>query len=128
MTRLQTLSTRTLFKLSDVFAWVLFLVAAYAALASLLVDAVPSSARAAPSISPLLYTCILCIVVAVGAFALTRRRLVGLPLVMPLPVAFHFYSNLLLVSVYVVAVLLVFGGPFLLAFVEARHRVAGNAS
>ncbi|WP_347261040.1 hypothetical protein [Rudaea sp.] len=122
MKRIPKLSA--LFRISDAFAWLVFIVAAYAALSAPFMEFAPPSgagvATRLPIYFPLLY-----VVVAFGAFHLTRRHLFGLPLVLLLPIVFE---NWLATGLYVVIALLVFGTPFMLAFIEARRNIRHVAS
>ena len=86
-----------------------------------LIEFAPRSGVGAPTRIPL-YFSLLCLVVAFGAFHLTRRHLLGLPLVLLLPIAFDFFSNWLATVLYVLFAFLVFGMPFILAIAEVRRK------
>jgi hypothetical protein len=116
---------KVLFRLSDVAAWLVLLLAIFGTIGNLLIDVIPSNA---PTIAERLCASGLCAIVAVGAFTLTRRHLFGLPLVMLVPVAFGFYHTLLLALAYAALALSIFGTPFAIAFVEVRQRSARKAS
>jgi len=105
-----------LFRLSDAFAWLVFIVAAYTALAIPFIEFVPHAGATSPTRLPV-YLSLLCAVVAFGAFHLTRRHLFGLPLILLLSVALDSWFAAVL---YVLFALLVFGTPYILVFVEAR--------
>src|SRR5690348_4911578 len=81
-----------LFRFSDAVAWLVFIVAAYAALAIPFIEFVPHPGATSPTRLPV-YLSPLCAVVAFGAFHLTRRHLFGLPLILLLPMAFEFFTN-----------------------------------
>jgi hypothetical protein len=112
-----------LFRISDAVAWLVFV----SALALPLVEFAPQTGVGGPARLPLSLT-VLCVVVAFGAFLLTRRRLFGLLLVLFLPVAFDFFTNWVASTLYVLSALIVFGSPFMLAFVEARQNARHVAS
>ena len=116
---------KALFQFSDACAWVVLFFSALTALSYPFIDVVPPNR---PAESQLLLASGLSLLVAVGAYHLTRRRLFGLPLVLLLPVAFGFYSNLLATVAYLVSASVVFGAPLACAFLEARARPAGKAS
>lgn len=116
-----------LFRLSDAFAWLVFIVAAYTALAIPFVEFVPHAGATSPARLPF-YLSILCVVVAFGAFHLTRRHLFGLPPIFLLPVALNFFTNWSATALYILFALLVFGTPFLLVFIEARRKAHHVAS
>ncbi|MBN8885697.1 MAG: hypothetical protein J0I77_08240 [Rudaea sp.] len=117
----------TLFHFSDAFAWLIFIVATGAALAMPLVEFAPRSGIGRATEIPL-YFPLLFALVAFGALSLTRRHLLGLPLVMLLPFAFDFFTDWFAAVSYSLFASLVFGAPFMLAFVEARRKVRQVAS
>jgi hypothetical protein len=112
-----------LFRISDAFAWLVFAVALLAPL----VEFAPRTGVGGPTTLPW-YFSLLCVVAAFGAFHLTRRHLFGLPLVLLLPIAGDLFSNWFAIALYVLFALLVFGTPFLLAFIEARQNARHLAS
>jgi hypothetical protein len=114
-----------LFQLSDAVAWVIFFFAILGILGNLLVEFVPP--KAIP-LTERLWGSALCALVAAGAFQLTRRHMFGLLLVMLSPFAFEFHSSLLLVVVYALLALAIFGTPFAVANIEARKDRVGGAS
>ena len=116
-----------LFRFSDAFAWLVFIVTACEALVMPLIEFAPRSGVGGPTRVPF-YFPLLCAVVAFGAFHLTRRHLFGLPLVLLLPIAFDFFTNWLATVLYVLFALFVSGMPFMLAFVEARRKIRHVAS
>jgi len=114
--------TRALFRFSDAMGWFLFVLAAYSAVGMFFIDVVPPGRF---TLGERLHTSIPCLVVAIGAFLLARRRLVGLPLVMLVPVVPNIDSHFSLT--YVALALIVFGSPFVTAFFSAYIRAAARA-
>jgi len=109
--------TKALFQLSDACAWVVFFFSALTAVSTPFINFVP---RVRPAESELLLASGLSLLVAFGAYLLTRHRLLGLPLVLVLPVAFGFHSNPSATAAYLVSATVVFGAPFVRALHEAR--------
>ena len=105
-----------LFRISDAIAWLVFIVA----LMMPLIEIAPQGGVGGPTRFPW-YSSLLCVVVAFGAFHLTRRHLFGLLLVLLLPIVPGLFPNWLATGLYVLFTLLVFGTPFLLAFIEAKQ-------
>jgi hypothetical protein len=103
-------------------AWFLFVFAALSAAGVFLLDVVPPARF---TLGERLHTAMPCLVTAIGAVLLARRRLAGLPLVM---------SFLLVPDIggrvsfaYVVLTLIVFGLPFGMAFLAVRARAVARA-
>jgi hypothetical protein len=113
--------TKALFRFSDACAWVVLFFSALAAVSFPFVEFVP---RNRPAESELLFASGLSLLVAIGAYQLMRRRLFGLPLVLLLPVAFGFHTNLFATFAYLLSATAAFGAPFVRAFLEARASAA----
>ena len=103
---------RILFAISDFCAWLVMTVAVVAGVAAPIV--IPIQARMAHRETDALATATtvgLCLTVALGAFLVARRRIVGLPLLL-VPAGFLAFDGEFVAAVVVIlAVLLVFGLP-----------------
>lgn len=114
--------TRALFLLSDVVAWLLVVIAVLVPLGE------PIAAveeRRGLSWTSVIAGSAFCVAIAIGAYALTRRRLAGL-----LPLALASLPTFLAGAprpalIWLACVGLVFGTPFALAWREARVRAVG---
>ncbi|GAB3361831.1 hypothetical protein GCM10027430_35890 [Lysobacter tyrosinilyticus] len=109
---------KALFSISDLFAWLLVTFAAVSAAAFPFAEVVPGRQF---SISAIVAGCLMWAFTAVGAYGLTRRKLIGLaPATLPGWVALlsgHAGFGLALLGLAA----LVFGTPFLLVFMQARR-------
>ena len=114
--------TRAWFRFSDAMAWFLFVLAALSAVGVFLIDVVPPVRF---TLGQRLHAAIPCLIIAIGAFLLARRRPVGLPMVMLVPLVPSVDSHFSLV--YVALALIVFGSPFVTAFLSAYIRAVARA-
>lgn len=115
--------TRLLFRLSDAVAWILLFFAIAWGLGAQLIDVVPP---AKIGLGDRWLVTDLCAIVALGAFLLTRRRAIGLPLVLLLPLAFN--GNAAQTIFYLLGALVVFGVPLVAVLLTASHRNIDYAS
>lgn len=119
--------TKALFWVSDICAWILlFLASAYALLSITGAPLLAAMAHEPLSWPKAAASAFCSLLVAIGAFWLTRRRPLALPLVL-IPTAVALINGVLDTALVSLGfVLLVFGLPFLLAFLELRARPAGR--
>jgi hypothetical protein len=113
--------TKTLFWLSDIAAWMLLSVSAAGAVFMPIfarADTQPVSWTGAAAVSAI------CLLVAAGAYGVTRRRPLFLVLVALPAVASSASGDLSFALPYLVTILAVFGSPFVLAFFESRTRTS----
>jgi len=114
--------TRAWFRFSDAMAWFLWGLAALSAVGVFLIDVVPPGRF---TLGERLHAAIPWLIIAIGASLLARCRLVGLPLVMLVPRVpsvdprFSF--------IYVALALIVFGSPFVTAFLSVYIRAVARA-
>lgn len=113
--------TKFLFGLSDLCAWMLMTVAVAAVAVVLFLgpgpDAKPFTLLESMGLS------LLWILVAVGAYSLTRRRPFGVVLVMLPVVLWLFQGNVAPALIYAAFALLVFATPLVLVWREVRRGV-----
>ena len=118
--------TRALFLLSDAIAWILVVITGAVAVLFPLMEPVYSQMEHRALWWPsVIATSAFFMALAIGAYALTRRRLAGL-----LPLALASLPTFLAGNprpplIWLACVALVFGAPFALAWREARVRTVG---
>jgi hypothetical protein len=120
---------RVLFAFADLFAWLLLVLSVLEALAWPFIGPVYARMAHLPITTlSIVGGCATWVAVAAGAYAITRRRVLGLALVL-VPAVVWLVSGLpVLALVFAVVAILVFGTPFLLAFLQARSTpVSGPA-
>ena len=121
--------TKALFVVSDALAWLLLAIALL--VASLYPIAGPAAARMYRHELPwwsVAAICAACLLVALGAFAITRRRAAGLlPIVLAAALGAMSHGVLAATLAALVAVAL-FGTPFGLVALQARRQVFGRAA
>ncbi len=103
-------------------AWFLWGLAALSAVGVFLIDVVPPGRF---TLGERLHAAIPCLIIAIGASLLARRRLVGLPLVMLVPLVPSVDSRFSLI--YVALALIVSGSPFVTAFLSVYLRAVASA-
>jgi hypothetical protein len=110
-----------LFVVSDVFAWLLLALSLVSAVAFPLVGPIHGRMSRQPLTTlDIIGTCAISLVVAAGAYAITRRKIFGLALVMAPAVALALSGRFDSALVFAVAAAAVFATPFLLVFLQAR--------
>ncbi|NUO76853.1 MAG: hypothetical protein HOQ32_12665 [Lysobacter sp.] len=115
--------TKFLFGLSDLCAWMLLTAAVLAVVAVLFVGPGPEGARAAPVSSfASMGQALLWLLVAVGAYLLTRRRPLGLPMVILPALVWALQGNVMVATIYAGVALLVFLTPLWLVWREVRRQ------
>ncbi|HET7930557.1 MAG TPA: hypothetical protein VFL63_04105 [Rhodanobacteraceae bacterium] len=120
--------TAILFGLSDVVAWALVSLAVFLAVVSPFVMPVAARMEHATTSWPAVLVQVLgLLVLAVGAYGMTRRRPIALALLALPSVAWLFGGAWLPALVWFVAVLVIFGLPLCLAYVEVRRHVANDS-
>ena len=112
-------ATRVLFSLSDICAWMLLSGALLVAVAGLYVGSVELAGHAPSSEPGALPTSLLWFLVSIGAYAVTRRRPLSLVL-LALPALALSVDGRFLFALSWLGLVLVFGTPFVLAFIEVR--------
>jgi hypothetical protein len=119
--------TKFLFALSDIFAWLLL------AFSSMAVVAYPIAGSVYAKMShqslttfDIIGICAILLIVAAGAFAITRRKVLGIALVLAPAVANALSGQFLFALGYTGAVAVVFATPFLLVFLQVRSAVASD--
>lgn len=121
-----TALTRVWFRLADLLAWILLCLCVLGALASPI--AVPVFARMnSDSVSGwfLLAVSIAYLLIAFGAFLITRRRLTGLIFLLVPSVYWAATGVLVAAFVYLALVAVAFGLPYLLVYIAIRGRSSG---
>ncbi|KRD78469.1 hypothetical protein [Lysobacter sp. Root983] len=114
--------TKILFGLSDLCAWMLMTVAVLAVVAVLFLGPGPDAQQAKPVSSfEAMALSLLWMLVAVGAYLLTRRRLAGLLLVILPAFLWLFRGEVLPALIYAAFALLVFATPLILVWREVRR-------
>lgn len=115
--------TKSLFGLSDLCAWMLLTVAVLAVVAVLFVGPTPDSAQVRPVSSfESMGQALLWLLVAVGAYLLTRRRALGLPMVVLPALVWAVQGNVMVAAIYAGAALLIFATPLILVWREVRRQ------
>ena len=119
---------KILFGISDFCAWSLIMFALICVIAFPFIGEIYAVARH-ESISTLsvIGTCLPWASVALGTYAVTRRRALGLPLVMNPALPLVMAGHITLASVWILIFVLLFGLPFLMVAIDARNSKAGNA-
>ena len=115
---------KALFIVFDILAWLLFAATVLSVLAFVFLGPVEArDGNYEVSRLEIWVTCIIAACFAAGAFAVARRRPIGIFL-LSLPVLPCLYiGELLFGALFLCLVLAVFGTPFFLAFMEARHHI-----
>ena len=118
--------TRVWFRLTDLLAWILLCLCVLGALASPI--AVPVFSRMNSESGSgwlLLAVSVAYLLIAFGAFLITRRRLTGLIFLL-VPSAYWAATGVLVAAfVYLALVAVVFGLPYLLVYIAIRGRSSG---
>lgn len=114
--------TKILFGLSDLCAWMLLTVAVLAAVAVLFVGPGPDGARSEQlSSTAAMGLAVFWILVGVGAYLLTRRRPIGLALVVLPAILWAVQGAFAMAAIYAAFALLVFATPLILVWREVRR-------
>jgi len=117
MTRL----IRTLFWVSDICAWLLALYSAFGVVAYPIAGPTHARMISEPlTLFEIIATCGLFVITAVGAFLVTRRRVVGVLLVLLLACVWIYRGHYDFALSYIGICILVFGAPFALMIMQLR--------
>lgn len=113
--------TKFLFGLSDLCAWMLLTAGVLAVVAVLFVGPGPEGARTVSSFESM-GQALLWLLVAVGAYLLTRRRPLGVPMVVLPALVWAAQGNVAVALIYAGVALLVFATPLILVWREVRRN------
>lgn len=114
--------TKILFGLSDLCAWMLLTVAVLAVAAVLFVGPGPDGVQAKPVSSfESMGQALLWLLVATGAYLLTRRRPIGVAMVVLPALVWAVQGNVVVALIYAGFALLVFATPLILVWREVRR-------
>ena len=117
--------TKLLFWISDILAWLLIAFSSLSAIAYPIAGpALARMDRQHLATSSIVFTCLLWLSVAVGAFLITRRRVLGLFLVIAPVFLTSSRAEWLASLVFATALALVFGLPFLLVLLRVRSATS----
>lgn len=113
---------RIIFAVSDLIAWILL----FASLAGAVMYpfAGPIHARMdhhALSVERIVLTVFFAIIVAVGAYLLTRRKILGLPLVLVPCIGWGLTGSMPIALCYGALVLIIFVTPLVLSYIEMKR-------
>ena len=115
--------TKALFWISDICAWVLLCLALFFAFVIAAVGPVAGAMDHVPVSWPrTIVTIVACLLISQGAFLLTRRRPLGLLLVLIPTVMALIQGGFVFAVGYLALVVLVFFLPFMLVFFEFRGQ------
>ena len=120
---------KILFGLSDFCAWSLIMFALICVVTFPFIGPMYADARH-ESISTLsvIGTCLLWAAVALGTYAVTRRRALGLPLVMIPALPLVMAGHITLALAWIVVFALLFGLPFVIVAIDACNAKAGSTT
>lgn len=111
-----------IFAISDLIAWILLFVSAAGAVIYPFTGPIHEKiVNHALSIESVALTAIISLVVAIGSYLLIRRKRIGLPLVLVPCIKWGFAGSYQIELWYGVIVLIVFGTPFVLSYIEMKH-------
>ena len=109
------------FKASGMLAWLVLVISAFATVSfPVVIPVYQRMAHQPVNTAAIAGTCALWLAVAVGAFAVARRRAAGIPLIMLPAVSLFFSGHYLLGAAVAAGAALAFATPFLLVFTQAR--------
>ena len=119
--------TKLWFAFSDLLAWTLLAFSLVGAIAFPFIGPIHGRMTQQPVTTlTIIFTCALWLSVAAGAYALIRRKALGLALVLMPAVVSAVSGQIAFALAFVVAWAIAFAAPFLLAFSQARSATASG--
>ena len=117
------------FVFADLCAWLLVAIFLFGAIAWPVIGPVHARMAHLPITTfSIVGTCIMWLATAAGAYAITRRQVLGLTLIQ-IPSAVWLVSGLFVFALtFTVVAAVIFGTPFLLAFLQARSAPASGSA
>lgn len=117
------------FAFSDMIAWPLLVFSLAGAIAFPFVGPIYSRMVKEPlTVLGIIGVCVLWLVVAAGAYAIVRRRALGLVPVLAPAIALAVSGHTTLATVFAAAWAAVFAAPFVLVLIRARSAVASKSA